>query len=252
MLCVVSEDTDQVVGERRMATLRDLAHRTRRSRAPPRKCRPRQAGTCRPTATTSRSCSPTCFDEDATSAELAWAAGISPGHAAAPRQLRRADRRSVWPLRDVAIGRSPVIELTPERFPDLPSGAWPDPPVRALAVPFTQPGRRRALGFMVVGLNRYRALDEAYRGFIDLVASQIAAAMVRARAFEEERQRAEDLAELDRAKTTFFTNVSHELRTPLTLLLGPAEDALADGTAPLPTVQRDRVEVDRSATASAC
>ena len=55
-----------------------------------------------------------------------------------------------------------------------------------------------------------------------------------ARAYETERRRAETLAELDRAKTAFFTNVSHELRTPLTLLLGPAEDALADEDAPLP------------------
>jgi signal transduction histidine kinase len=36
------------------------------------------------------------------------------------------------------------------------------------------------------------------------------------------------LAELDRAKTTFFSNVSHELRTPLTLILGPLEDELRE------------------------
>src|SRR5690606_825521 len=51
------------------------------------------------------------------------------------------------------------------------------------------------------------------------------------------------LAELDRSKTAFFTNVSHELRTPLTLMLGPAEDALADREVPLPAVHRARVEM---------
>ena len=48
-----------------------------------------------------------------------------------------------------------------------------------------------------------------------------------ARAYEAERRRAEALAEIDRAKTTFFSNVSHELRTPLTLMLSPVEELLS-------------------------
>ena len=73
-----------------------------------------------------------------------------------------------------------------------------------------------------------------YEGFLDLIAGQIAASITNANAYEQERKRAEELAELDRAKTTFFSNVSHELRTPLTLILGPIEDALTSQSPPSP------------------
>ena len=48
------------------------------------------------------------------------------------------------------------------------------------------------------------------------------------RSYEAERQRIEELAALDRAKSLLFSNVSHELRTPLTLLAGPLDDLLAE------------------------
>ena len=59
--------------------------------------------------------------------------------------------------------------------------------------------------------------------------------------YEEERRRATALAEIDRAKTLFFSNVSHEFRTPLTLLLGPLEELLADPS--LQVQQRARLTV---------
>src|ERR1019366_8376164 len=87
-------------------------------------------------------------------------------------------------------------------------------------------------GVFIAALNPYRQLDASYSGFLDLIAGQIAASFANATAYEEERKRAEALAELDRAKTAFFSNVSHELRTPLTLILGPIEDALTSKTPP--------------------
>lgn len=66
---------------------------------------------------------------------------------------------------------------------------------------------------LVAGLSAHRPFDDGYRSFVGLVAQQINAGLVEARARQLEHERMERLAELDRAKTAFFANVYTSART---------------------------------------
>lgn len=118
-------------------------------------------------------------------------------------------------------------------------------PRQALAIPIARPGAQELAGILVAGLNPMRPVEES-REFLVLVARQLETAISNSRARHDAEERVQKLAEIDRAKTIFFSNISHELRTPLTLVLGPLDETLR-GSA-IGKSERDLLATARRAT----
>ena len=221
-LCVVTEDTERVIAERRLEVLKELASGL--------------AGTnqMRDVFAASEG----CLAVDARDLPFTLIYTFEGRHA------RLVSRTNV-PAKDPVLapdfieietlarnwsvdlsGQLDSIQTVPFR-PPTDWGSWNRQIVEVFVAPMVRQGQHQTGGILIAGVNPFRRADQSYLAFVSLYVSQIAAGIANARSYEEASQRAEALAELDRAKTLFFTNVSHELRTPLTLILGPVEDLLS-------------------------
>jgi signal transduction histidine kinase len=233
-----SENTSRVLNDRRLRTLRDLGASSALGRSAEDVAA--EAARVLDENPADLPFSLIYLVDENGAARLAASTGIDAGAARCPLAFRVAapadDGWRFGPL-------PPSIEVVrgvEERCGTIPARPWPESVRAAAVVPVPRSGQDDALdALLVVGLSPRRAFDEDYRAFIALTARQIGATVSAARAYEAERRRAQVLAELDRAKTTFFSNVSHEFRTPLTLMLGPIDDLLRRPESALSAVDRE-------------
>ncbi len=246
VLATVHEITEKIVGERRLAALRDLGTGAGKAKTAEQACEI-AAGALGAYDKDVPFALVYLIDADDRYARLTCAAGTPIGLDFSPVTVDLADAAqgaSGWALAEaVRSATMLVVDDLANRFDAVPRGPWSNPPNTAVLIPLRSSQAEKLAGVLVAGVSARLELDERYRDFLVLVAAQIATAIGSARAYEEERRRAEALAEIDRAKTVFFSNASHEFRTPLTLLLSPIEDLLLRcGSAP--NVVADRAEIE--------
>lgn len=185
VFCAVSEETERVISERRMHTLRELSGALNAADT-----RAEVFDSVHETLGRNTRDLPFTlvylFDEP--DANLILSTGGIAGHEIAPTTVNL-DRTDLWGAQAILAGeRSVKIDLAPTH--GLPSGAWDQSPREAIVFPLAAQGRERPAGFLVAAANAHRPIDVDFAGFIDLIAGQIAAGLANADAHQAARAEA--------------------------------------------------------------
>ncbi|PBN41431.1 hybrid sensor histidine kinase/response regulator [Sphingobium sp. D43FB] len=208
LMCVVREETDRVISERRIKQLNDLAAALLRS-----KSRSDVIAAVRGH-----------FGSESRDFPFANLQLFDLPESLDPGTGDAAD----WPVVAIQRGEKQAVEPLGGAFSKLPTGPWEIPPRDALIVAIEQPGEAQAVGALVLGLNPYRLLDEATRDFANLIAAQIAGALATIDAVSAQRRDRDRLWSLsqDLMLVCDFDGVIRLVNPSATRLLGWREDEM--------------------------
>lgn len=191
IFCAVTEETDAVIGERRLTLLREVTAAMADARTPVEGCDAaarRLEGARRDLPFSLLY----VLEADGKTLTLAGQAGIAAGHPAAAPSMSLSDAGAAWPFRRVLETGEPVlVKNLAERFADLPQGEWNEPPQTAVLLPLAQQGQKRPAGVLIAGLNPHRRFDEQFRGFVTVLSTQIGGALANANAYAAACRRAD-------------------------------------------------------------
>ncbi len=186
------EITEKVIGERRMVLLRELGARAAEAKTAKQACSIAAETLARhpkdiPFALLY------LLDDDHKRARLAGRAGVVPGALESAVAIDLDDvtgNDQRWPFSaTLASGALQVVEDLQNLLSRVPPGPWSDPPRSAVVCPVDFHIARQVAGFLVLGISSRVQFDEHYRGFCELVTSQLASAIANAGAYEEDRKR---------------------------------------------------------------
>jgi signal transduction histidine kinase len=231
VLLVTQDTTDRVLAERRLAALRDLAARST-------------------DAPTDRQAWEQAAAALAESADVPFVLmyEVDHGNRRAHCVAARAHEGEIDPRHPI-VDLDAILELPAALFSALadrrsdgtlvdsklfivPDRDGPPPPRRAYAAPVARGATDPTSGLVIAGVRDELRFESPYEAFLKMAASGIGRSVAAARARKSERERADAIAALDRAKTALFSDASHELRTPLALILGNLDELLEDGRLP--------------------
>lgn len=235
IVCSNTDDTDRVIGARRLALLRELASRTW------------QADSVADVYTLSAQALASdprdmpfallyALEEDGARATLRGASGIEMGHGCAPESLAL-DAPGPWPVSDVVRSQTRRLTKLTGRCADLPRGVWSEPPDDALVLPLSTGADAAPRGILVLAANPYRRKgDDSFENFAALVARQIASALVNIETFEIGRERAkvadslavemEHRRRIERHQNLLLDELNHRVKNTLSTVQAMAMQTL--------------------------